>query len=71
MNTPTNNHNNKLWVCVYRTGGTVNFKWNAALPVDSEAKAIDVKKELERMGYPTYVYRYDLYLAIGGPETYE
>lgn len=71
MTTPQADRNRKMFVCVYRVGGTENFQWIACLPVDSRAKANEQKREIENGGRKAYVYNYAQYLVIGPPETYE
>lgn len=38
----------------YRTGGTANYRWHAALPTDA-ATAEQQRIDTERMGYRCYV----------------
>lgn len=40
---------------VYRTGGTANAKWHAALPVATREEADRQREEVERMGYKALV----------------
>jgi hypothetical protein len=41
-------------IIVYRTGGTVNFKWSQVLEIyRSDEEARGKRDEIHRMGYPT------------------
>ena len=59
----------KMYCLVYRTGGTDNFKWNHSLGM-SKPEAIAKKPELEKMGYPTMIYKWEDLTNIGMPETF-
>ena len=59
-----------LFCVVYRTGGTVNFKWNRSVAVDSKEAAEAVALTVERMGYPAKIVDYHLSMSIGLPETF-
>ena len=61
----------KLWVVVYRTGGTDNFQWHRSLPYLTRKEADESKAESERMGYPCMVEDYHLSMSIGVPDTFD
>jgi hypothetical protein len=60
----------KMFVVVYRTGGTDNFKWTYTLAM-SKSDAIIAAQDMRRGGYKCYVYAYEELLTIGVPDTYE
>lgn len=60
-----------LYVNVYRTGGTVNFKWVPAFAIQGRAAADKQRQEIRRMGYPCYTYTVKDYETIGGPDTFD
>lgn len=62
--------NRKLWVVVYRTGGTVNFEWHRSVAFDSKEAAAECYNAVLRGGRHAMVVDYHLSMAIGLPETY-
>jgi hypothetical protein len=56
---------------IYRTGGTVNFKWHKAFPVETATEAEALRQSTERMGYKALTHRTSELNKIGLPETYE
>jgi hypothetical protein len=60
----------KLYVCVFRTGGTENFAWHRTLSM-TYRQALLAKMEVEQGGRPCYVVEHERSKAIGLPETYE
>ena len=54
---------------IYRTGGTENFTWHRSVAMTSD-EAIQVQRDLARMGYRAHIERYRRSLAVGLPETY-
>ena len=58
------------FIVVYRTGTKESFRW---LPdkTYSHDKAYLVKRSFEKRGTVAYVYKYEEYLSIGGPDTFE
>lgn len=61
----------KTYAVMYRTGGTLNFKWNRLLGGRSLEMATKDKAELERGGYPTIIEDYKLSMSVGVPETFD
>lgn len=61
----------KSYTVIYRTGGTDNFKWNKALPVDSLGEAVKQKDRLETSGYPALIHDTAAINSVGLPETYD
>ena len=55
---------------VYRTGGTKNFTWHRSIAMTSD-EAIQVQRDMARMGYRSHIEHYARSVAIGLPETYE
>ena len=58
------------YIVIYRTGGTLNFKWHQTTPVSSYAEAAQRSAEIERMGYPTRIHEAQRLASIGMPETF-
>lgn len=59
-----------LFCVVFRTGGTINFKWHRSLAMpkdEAEASA----EATRRQGYVAHIEHYNLSLSVGLPETYE
>ena len=61
----------KRWCLVYRTGGTVDFRWNRSVAFTDREEVDAAKAANERAGYKTLLVDYDKSLAIGLPDTYE
>jgi hypothetical protein len=59
----------ELFCVVYRTGGTVNFKWRRTLAMTREevAKAYE---DVTRMGYACHIEDFFASVAIGLPTTF-
>jgi hypothetical protein len=55
---------------VYRTGGTDNFKWHRTVAATKNG-AMEMKSNVERMGYFAMITNYNQSLAIGLPEGYD
>jgi hypothetical protein len=61
----------KMYVAIYRTGGTENFEWRRALPVASKEEVLQQIIELVAMGHTEAFYEdYEKSMAIGLPETF-
>jgi hypothetical protein len=60
----------KLFVAIYRTGGTDNFEWKRALPVPTAEEAKTQVESLRRMGYAAHYEDYARSMAIGLPDTF-
>jgi hypothetical protein len=56
---------------VFRTGGTENFKWHRTNEHYTLDEAILKNQEVQKMGYKSYVVKYQESKNIGLPETYE
>jgi hypothetical protein len=54
---------------VYRTGGTINFKWQRSLPIDAN-EADQALADTLRQGYPAYLMNFFESLEAGLPTTY-
>jgi hypothetical protein len=64
--------NNNNYSVIYRTGGTVNFKWKRVLNIFIDKESAQMKKdELEKMGYKTLIFKTDQLNSIGLPESYD
>jgi len=62
----------KNYSVIYRTGGTVNFKWNRVLETYKTMEAARaIVAELEKMGYKALVHHTRSLNLIGLPETFE
>jgi hypothetical protein len=59
----------ELYCVVYRTGGTVNFKWHRTLAMTKDEVA-EAHKSVEQMGYCCHIENFFASLAIGLPETF-
>lgn len=59
-----------MYVVIYRTGGTENFKWNCSLGMEFRDAQIK-SEEMTRAGFKNYIYEYSDYLTLGVPSTYE
>lgn len=62
--------NEKAYCVVYRTGGTLNFKWHRTAAADLET-AKKWSDEIKKQGYYVILEDHALSLAIGLPSTYE
>ena len=60
----------KLYYVVYRTGGTLNAKWNRTLAMP-KAEADAAKLDVERGGRKAMIVEKSLSDAIGLPTGYE
>jgi hypothetical protein len=58
------------FVVVFRTGGSVNFRWHRTMPM-SQAEAVQAAAEIRRGGRPAHPVRADWSASIGLPETFE
>jgi hypothetical protein len=63
--------NKQQYAVIYRTGGTVNFKWNRVLGSFNREEAVSECESLERMGYPTLMHDVEMLDSIGMPETFD
>lgn len=54
---------------VYRTGGTLNFKWHRTCAFGLE-KCEELLADTRRMGYKCMLVNYRQSLSLGLPETY-
>lgn len=54
---------------VWRSGGTLNFKWNRTCPYGRD-KAEELLADTKRMGYKCLLVDYQQSLVLGLPETY-
>jgi hypothetical protein len=61
----------KLFVVVYRTGGTHLFEWRRTVSFVGRESAEKCRAELERQGYRAHVEDYHRSMAVGLPETFE
>lgn len=59
------------YVVVYRTGGTVNFKWHHTIAYASLREAKATRDTNLTMGYPSYVVALDKVKEYGLPNTFE
>ena len=62
--------NAKAYCVVYRTGGTLNFKWHRTAATNFE-NAKQWVLDIERQGYKALMVDHALSVSIGLPETYE
>lgn len=60
----------KFFFVVFRTGGTVNFKWHRSLAMP-RAEAEAALAATQRAGHKAHIVERDSSLAIGLPETFE
>lgn len=58
------------WTAIYQIGGWANFSWRKCLPVSTYAAGADLRDELQRMGYPSDLYRTDILDEVGMPTEY-
>jgi hypothetical protein len=58
-----------LYCVVYRTGGTVNFKWHRSLALTKD-EVQEAFEGVTLMGYVCHIEHFFASLAIGLPETY-
>lgn len=58
-----------LWCVVYRTGGTLTFKWRRSLAMHRD-HAWAVSEGMRRAGSTCHVENYFASLAVGLPETF-
>lgn len=62
----------KEYAVYFRTGGTLNFRWQLVMDSFPNVDAARAKAdELRRMGYPAHYERASVIQAIGLPETFE
>lgn len=59
-----------MFVIVYRTGGTANFKWHRSAKMVSYAVARKTSDSLDAAGYVNYILDADISDAIGLPQVY-
>lgn len=61
--------NSNLFCVVFRTGGTINFKWHRTIAM-SRLEAEDAAQAARRMGYVAHVEEFSMSMSVGLPETY-
>jgi len=61
----------RTFTAYYRVGGTANFEWKKAFPVDTRDKAVKQVVELRTAGYPAEYHDTKTLNKVGLPKGYE
>jgi hypothetical protein len=56
---------------IYRTGGTINYRWARTVAYATKAEAELVAEAVRLAGYVAHVENFNLSMSVGLPETYE
>jgi hypothetical protein len=61
----------KTYCIVFRTGGTLNFKWRRSLPMSYDEAIIALSAEKKAGRINSMICDYDKSVSIGLPETFD